>query len=267
MVTKEDNFSEDTAFVAALQAGDPEAWEKFANRYSTKLRQYLSYRLPTAESIDDVLSEIFIGTVRTIGQFANDVSLSTFVYSITHRKIADYWRRQTTTVALADVTITETHELLSRLPEVMQNALLLRYYVGLSIVEIAQILGRSFKATESLLSRARQQFLHISAVAPESMNFAPNVEHDPLGAKAVFGAAYPLLLLQKQLNQQNGMSEEAKIFERAQQQVEQLAATPIPSFPELFLRVMQESVGTFEQVLLFRDLLERPYNYDNSSQL
>jgi len=226
MATKDDNFSEDTAFVAALQAGDPEAWEKFADHYSAKLRQYLSYRLPTAESVDDVLSEILIGTVRTIKQFANDVKLSTFVYSIAHRKVADYWRRQTTTVALSDVTHTETRELLSQLPEVTQNALLLRYYIGLSVEEIAQILGRSFKATESLLSRARQQFLHISAVAPESMSFAPNVEHDPLGTNTVFGAVYPLLLLQKQLNQQNGMSEEAKIFERAQRQLEQLPTIP-----------------------------------------
>ncbi|MCB0187162.1 MAG: hypothetical protein KDE31_23000, partial [Caldilineaceae bacterium] len=95
MATKHEVLSENSAFVAALQAGDPEAWEKFANHYSAKLRQYLLYRLPTAESIDDVLNEIFIGIARAIRQFANDVTLSTFVYSIAHRKVADYWRRQT----------------------------------------------------------------------------------------------------------------------------------------------------------------------------
>ncbi len=255
MVTKHEEFPEDAAFVAALQAGDPEAWEKFTNHYNAKLRQYLLYRLPTVESIDDVLSEILIGTVRAIRQFANDVKLSTFVYSIAHRKIADYWRRQTTTVELSDVTHAETRELLSQLPEVAQNALLLRYYVGLSVEEIAQILGRTIKGTESLLSRARQQILHISAVAPESMSFAPNVEHDPLGAKTVFGAAYPLLLLQKQLCQQQGMTTEVAIFEQAQRQIDQLA-TIAPTDILVQLQFIENSVMTEDPARLI-DLLSK----------
>jgi DNA-directed RNA polymerase specialized sigma24 family protein len=43
------------------------------------------------------------------------------------------------------------------LPELSKQALILRYHVGLSVGEIAQVIDRSYKGTESLLSRARQQ--------------------------------------------------------------------------------------------------------------
>jgi DNA-directed RNA polymerase specialized sigma24 family protein len=43
------------------------------------------------------------------------------------------------------------------LPEISRQVLLLRYHVGLSVSEIAEIIERSYKGTESLLSRARSQ--------------------------------------------------------------------------------------------------------------
>ena len=49
----------------------------------------------------------------------------------------------------------EFREALASLPENTRQALLLRYREGFSVGEVAQILGRSYKATESLLSRAR----------------------------------------------------------------------------------------------------------------
>ena len=43
------------------------------------------------------------------------------------------------------------------LPEISRQVLLLRYQVGLSVSEIAEVIDRSYKGTESLLSRARTQ--------------------------------------------------------------------------------------------------------------
>jgi RNA polymerase sigma factor (sigma-70 family) len=80
--------------------------------------------------------------------------------------VADYWRRLRVTQELTEWIATdapdhariEVFEALAELPEQSQQALLLRYYVGLSVGEIAEVLGRSYKATESLLSRVRRQF-------------------------------------------------------------------------------------------------------------
>jgi RNA polymerase sigma factor (sigma-70 family) len=46
---------------------------------------------------------------------------------------------------------------LDALPEQLRQALLLRYHVGLSVSEVAEVMDRSYKGAESLLSRARTQ--------------------------------------------------------------------------------------------------------------
>ena len=81
---------------------------------------------------------------------------------------ADYWRRSkqeyelpaSLSVAGPSIMGIELAEALDELPEQAQQILLLRYHVGLSVAEIAEVLGRSYKATESLLSRVRRQFHH-----------------------------------------------------------------------------------------------------------
>ena len=61
------------------------------------------------------------------------------------------------------MAVTETRdaadleEVLDELPEISKQVLLLRYQVGLSVSEIAEVIERSYKGTESFLSRARGQ--------------------------------------------------------------------------------------------------------------
>lgn len=273
MSNEPEEIIETTAFIAALQAQDAEAWELFIRHYGQKLYDYLVNKLPTHESIEDVLSEVFMAMVSTIGQWPPEVKLSTFVYSIANHKVADYWRRQTTKVELAEVANPEFNELLAQLPADTQQALLLRYHIGLSIPETAQVLGRTVKATESLLKRARQQFHEMSEEPPEAVLIAAPVERGAPEMRAVFGAVYPLLLLQKQLNQQNGMSEEARIFAHAQRQVEQMGnTTPATSFPEALRRIVQEAIlpdpiPLLQQLFLLQQLLSRHYHYNTSGQL
>ena len=155
-------------FLLRLQSGDPEAWEQLMDEWSTKLYNYLLYNTRTEEDAKDVLSDTLLGVVQSIKNFDGNANLSTFIYSIAYRKVADYWRRSKQTVELpvwlstagpSSLSI-ELQEALAELPEQAQHALLLRYYAGLSVAEIAEVLGRSYKATESLLSRVRQQFHH-----------------------------------------------------------------------------------------------------------
>ncbi len=223
----------DDAFVVALQAHDAEAWTNFIDEYSVMLYNYLRYNLPTDESVEDIWNEIVLAVVHSIGDFPQEMSLSTWVYSIAYRKVANYWRQQKypDDIAGSETPNPTFRSLMAGLPELAQQALLLRYYVGMSVAEIAEILGRSLKATESLLQRARQQLheaeqIDLASVLPTE----PADENTGPSARAIFGATYPLLVLQKQLCQQNGMTAEAAIFDRAQQQLEQLATISAGDF-------------------------------------
>lgn len=163
---QEHSPEQDANFLCRLQKGDEAAWEKFVAEWTPRLYSYLSYNLRNSEETDDVLSETMLAVVQAVRTFDGKATLATFVYSIAYRKVADYWRRLRVTHEL-DESITapdtsfnniEVYEALAELPEQSQQALLLRYYVGLSVAEIAEVLGRSYKATESLLSRVRRQF-------------------------------------------------------------------------------------------------------------
>ena len=153
----------DLALVQALRAGDNAAWAAFVENWSPRLYAYLRYSLPTGEDAEDVLSETMIAAVQAIKNFDGLSQLSTWLYAIARRKVADYWRKNgRDTEELSDLFQSaptgfslEFREALATLPENTRQALLLRYREGFSVGEVAQILGRSYKATESLLSRAR----------------------------------------------------------------------------------------------------------------
>ena len=79
--------------------------------------------------------------------------------------MADFYRRRKATTELPE-TLTvqgpssdslEFGEAFASLSPQYREALLLRYHVGLTVSEVADVLGRSYKATESLLSRGRRE--------------------------------------------------------------------------------------------------------------
>lgn len=150
----------------ALQEGNEAAWALFTDEWTPRLLGYLQSRLPSTSDAEDVLSEILVALVRAIRTFDGNVTLATLCYSIANRKVAEFWRRHQST---SDSSGSEEFdapnrsdvspfEVLTSLPQPLPQALLLRYAMGLSIAEIAQVFRRSYKATESLLRRARTQF-------------------------------------------------------------------------------------------------------------
>ncbi len=153
-----------------LQAGDQYAWVELIQSMRSRLLGYLRHNVPTQEDAEDVLGETMIAAVRALKDFDGKASLSTFIFSLAYRKIADFWRKRQDTVALVEhqrsplgvsSRALEFAEMLDQLPELSKQVLILRYQVGLSVGEIAQVIDRSYKGTESLLSRARQQLREV----------------------------------------------------------------------------------------------------------
>jgi RNA polymerase sigma-70 factor (ECF subfamily) len=151
-----------SSFLLKLQRNDQDAWEKVINEYSPKLFSYLRYNLPTREDAEDILNETFMAAVKSIRNFDGKSALTTWLYTLAHHKTVDFWRKhQHTTELLPSLSVSQNEsgldfqEALNRLPELARQVLLLRYREDLSVGEIAKVLGRSYKATESLLSRSR----------------------------------------------------------------------------------------------------------------
>jgi RNA polymerase sigma-70 factor (ECF subfamily) len=157
----------DPEFLSRLQAGDERAWEQLIADWQGPLYQHLCYSLPSPEIAADVLQDTLEALVTALQRFDGKVAISTFIYSIASRKVADYFRKRKVTGEIPETLSSERlnissdsivfRDVLNELQPQYREALLLRYQMGLSVSELAQVLGRSYKATESLLSRSRRQ--------------------------------------------------------------------------------------------------------------
>jgi RNA polymerase sigma-70 factor (ECF subfamily) len=152
--------------VRRLKANDAEAWLYFAQgKHSNRLYNYLRHKLPEEQDVEDVLQETMRAAIQAMQTFDGKVKLSTFLFSLANYKVADFWRKRQVTTELTDIHIDpgmsdesiEFIELLQQLREEHRQVLLMRYYVGLGVDEIARILGKTYKGAESLLSRARAE--------------------------------------------------------------------------------------------------------------
>lgn len=156
----------DEEWVRHLKANEADAWSAFVDsHYSQKLYNYLRHKLPNDQDVEDVLQETMTAAVQAIQTFDGKAKLTTFLFSLANYKVADFWRKRQVTTELTDIHIdpgmsaesVEFVEILQKLREEHRQVLLMRYYVGLGVDEIARILGKTYKGAESLLSRARAE--------------------------------------------------------------------------------------------------------------
>ena len=133
---------------------------------------YLLHRCRAKALAEDLTSETFLGALDSIRRgYAGDVNVA-WLIGIARHKLADHWRReereQRHLAAVAaeppgpDLDVQVEPELgievLGLLSANHRAALVLRHVDGLSVAEVATILGRSVHSTETLLVRARAAF-------------------------------------------------------------------------------------------------------------
>ena len=144
--------------------------------YRRALPQVYGYLLPRCGSTvlaEDLTAETFMAAVAAVKQDrvgAAEVTVAWLV-GVARHKLADHWRRAAREQrGLAEVAVLAAeaddpwdehldvqvaHAALARLPGPQRAALTLRYLDGLPVAEVAACVGRSVRATETLLVRAR----------------------------------------------------------------------------------------------------------------
>jgi RNA polymerase sigma-70 factor (ECF subfamily) len=134
---------------------------------------YVAYRLvPDLDVASDLTQDVFLAALGAWGSFRGQASALTWLRSIARRKIADHYtdqarqgRRQDCPEAPADPASEPSEpqhrtlllaEAMRLLPADCVELLEGKYLEGQSIRQLAGQLGKSEKAIESALSRARQ---------------------------------------------------------------------------------------------------------------
>ena len=173
---------EEQQLVAAVTRKDRKATAEFVARFADQVHGYVRQRLaPRTDLVDDPMQEVFLAALKGLPSFAGRSSLRAWLLGIARHKVQSHYRahlrRSETTSEFGDDSAfvpvelprfdelidraklrEKTRRVLSQLPEAYGYALLWRYWEKRSVREIAAETGRTEKAGERLLARARAQF-------------------------------------------------------------------------------------------------------------
>ena len=180
--TAESGATEEGALVAAVVRGDRKATAELVARYAGGVYRYVRHRLaPRHEFVDDLVQDVFLAALKGLAGFTGPSSLRAWLLGIARHKVEDHYRaRLRSPESFADLdgevdllgveaprfeelidrsrARDKTRRTLERLPEPYALALLWRYWERRSAREMAAQTGRSEKAIERLLARARAKF-------------------------------------------------------------------------------------------------------------
>jgi RNA polymerase sigma-70 factor (ECF subfamily) len=166
--------------VAAVLRRDRKATAEFVARFADSVYSYVHWRLAAAagDVAGDIVQEVFLEAWRGLKHYRGDGGLSSWMIGIARHKVQDHYRKALRNAEFpeeeADSTPADVPQpdnlilvkqrddriraVLADLPELYRFVLLWRYWEGQKATEIARCIGRSEKAVERLLARARQQF-------------------------------------------------------------------------------------------------------------
>lgn len=172
----------DAELVRAILQRDRKATADFVSLHSDAIYAYVRWRLlPRTDLVDDLVQDVFVAALGSLASFAVSSSLRTWLLGIARHKVEDYYRaclRQPAPLSDLDGAGDELRQppvdydelldgekrqqrvlaVLAGLPDPYRAVLLWRYWEKRSAREMAARSGKTEKAIERMLARARHEF-------------------------------------------------------------------------------------------------------------
>lgn len=162
------------SLVERARAMDAAAWEAIYAAHYDAIYRYAFFRVRQPQAAEDLSAEVFVQAVRAIDRYRHrGIPLRAWLYGIARNVTADYRRRQAarndsqplapddvaTAAATADfapgvVDAAALDSALRRLGDDQQQVVILRFFEGLSVAEVAAAMSRRENAVKQLQHRA-----------------------------------------------------------------------------------------------------------------
>ncbi|OGH13781.1 MAG: hypothetical protein A2687_03255 [Candidatus Levybacteria bacterium RIFCSPHIGHO2_01_FULL_38_26] len=168
------------SFIKGILNKDTKAVVEFYKFYSPKVLSYLSKKLPRFEDAQDLTNDVFLDAIDSLYLLKKEENIQAWLFKIAHNKMVDFYRKKKIkSIFLSQIPYLqivaneisqpefeyEKNKIRDRIESAFlsisrkyQNILKLHYEEKVSVKEMSIIFNLSFKATESLLFRARQRF-------------------------------------------------------------------------------------------------------------
>lgn len=167
--------------IAGILKRDEKILLSFYKAHHQPVFRFIFRQIGKEDVAEEMAQDVFIDFIEGLRDFRGDSSLKTYLFSIARFKIIDYIKKKKLKKILfsalppnivdniVSVLVDDEIErsdlanridrILNRLPNDYRIVIRLKYMDGRKVKEIANQLMLSFKATESLLFRARQAFM------------------------------------------------------------------------------------------------------------
>ena len=163
--------------LAARAAVDVEAFGLLYERYGRRVHRYIRARVRNDLVAEDLTAQTFYRALASADTYRGQGSYAAWLFRIAQNTIATWRTRRATqleaplewlpdrgddessplTVALAEEERDALHDVVDDLPEAQREVIRLRYWMDLSIDEIATATRRSSTAVRQLLHRAKKR--------------------------------------------------------------------------------------------------------------
>ncbi|MCX6239490.1 MAG: sigma-70 family RNA polymerase sigma factor [Bacteroidia bacterium] len=169
----------DNELVKRIKNGEQSAFKVLYLKYSDLLFAYILHHLDKDKEVaSDIWQETWVVFIEKINDFQHKSSIFTWLCAIAKNKISDYYMNakkqerfksieklhfdidaEELEIELVDLeTQADVITVLANLTDVHRYLLVTKYIENKGIDEISFEIGKSYKATESILTRAREAF-------------------------------------------------------------------------------------------------------------
>ena len=125
------------------------------HEYSGRVAAYIGSRVSSREDAEDLCQEVFMKVYSSAESYdSSKAGVSTWIFTITRNTVIDYLRSKKETSelpeeladesTLTDRTFEALADAVSGLPREQRDIIVLRYYNGLTLKDIAALMGISY---------------------------------------------------------------------------------------------------------------------------
>lgn len=171
------NTTQEAKLVLQLQQGDQKAVARWFTEYHDRLLSVALLKVSVQQDAEELVQETFLNCMKQIALFRGGSSLWTWMNAVLRHEISDYYRKKYAKKAIKTLPLFEklkvdeiksSSDISNRVAAILttmradyRELLLLKYIDKLQVVEIADKWGRTTKAIESDLFRARKEFQYL----------------------------------------------------------------------------------------------------------
>ncbi len=171
----------DQELIKKILSRDRAALLAFYRKFAPKLSRFIASKVANPKDGEEILQDTLYAFLEAIRDFQGKSNIQTFLFSICHHKVIDFYRRKKLKTAVfsqmpqlealispllspeEEFDVVEMRgkikKVLGKLLPQYRQILLWKYLDGLSVGEIAEKMTLTFKSVESQLFRARKAFV------------------------------------------------------------------------------------------------------------